>query len=211
MRFLQPRFATLAALVLLGPCPLQAVRAQEGPPPHVREAIDAVLALLGSEDEAALDTFLTSAVSPAADRAALRERLRTLRAGVHGPFDDVRVEAELDGLRLILTTAGAEHHLRLVLGPEGITALQQLASPRAACSTDAPSGNPRHAMKQTLLDTLREQVVPLLIPYASRIAAFGSAARGDDGPDSGIDLLIRLRPPRNARRWAWPGSTWKPA
>ncbi|RMH48110.1 MAG: nucleotidyltransferase [Alphaproteobacteria bacterium] len=50
-------------------------------------------------------------------------------------------------------------------------------------------------MKQTLLDTLREQVVPLLTPYASRIAAFGSAARGDDGPDSDIDLLIRLRPP----------------
>ncbi len=142
MRFLRPPYAILLLLVLLGLCPLQAVLAQEGPPPHVRDAIDAVLALLGSRDEAALDAFLTAAVSPAADRAALRERLRALRADVHGPFDDVRVEAEPEGLRLILTTADAEHHLRLVLGPEGITDLQRLASPA-----------PLHLTRDTLAET----------------------------------------------------------
>ncbi len=125
----RPFLAPLLVILLLGLCPLQAVRAQEGPPPHVREAIDAVLALFGSEDEAALDTFLTSAVSPAADRTALRERLRALRADVKGPFDDVSVEAEPDGLRLILATADAEHHLRLVLGPAGITDLRRLETP----------------------------------------------------------------------------------
>jgi predicted nucleotidyltransferase len=42
---------------------------------------------------------------------------------------------------------------------------------------------------------LRDRVVPLLRPYASRVALFGSFARGEAGPDSDVDLLVRLRPP----------------
>lgn len=45
-----------------------------------------------------------------------------------------------------------------------------------------------------LLDELREKIVPVLRPYASRIELFGSFARGEQRPDSDIDLLITLRP-----------------
>lgn len=42
---------------------------------------------------------------------------------------------------------------------------------------------------------LRDAILPLLHPYASRIAIFGSVARGEDTAGSDIDLLVKLRPP----------------
>lgn len=42
---------------------------------------------------------------------------------------------------------------------------------------------------------IREAVVPVLRPYASRIELFGSEARGDATPSSDIDILVTLRPP----------------
>jgi predicted nucleotidyltransferase len=42
---------------------------------------------------------------------------------------------------------------------------------------------------------LREKIVPLLRPYVKKIAVFGSFARGDDSPESDIDILVDLKPP----------------
>ena len=42
---------------------------------------------------------------------------------------------------------------------------------------------------------LREKIVPLLSPYANKIAVFGSFARGDDTPESDIDILVDLKLP----------------
>ncbi|RME86890.1 MAG: hypothetical protein D6770_10830 [Anaerolineae bacterium] len=39
-----------------------------------------------------------------------------------------------------------------------------------------------------------EKALPLLKPYVSRIAIFGSTARGEPSRDSDIDLLITLKP-----------------
>jgi predicted nucleotidyltransferase len=36
-------------------------------------------------------------------------------------------------------------------------------------------------------------VIPSLTPFAKRVILFGSAARGEERPDSDIDLLIELR------------------
>jgi len=44
------------------------------------------------------------------------------------------------------------------------------------------------------LKELREKVVPVLKPYVRRIAVFGSFARGEEGPESDIDLLVELKP-----------------
>ncbi len=45
------------------------------------------------------------------------------------------------------------------------------------------------------LENLRRYVVPLLKPYARRVAVFGSCARGDEREDSDIDILVDLKPP----------------
>lgn len=46
------------------------------------------------------------------------------------------------------------------------------------------------------LQKLRDKILPVLLPYqVKRIALFGSAARGEDTPDSDIDLLVTLKPP----------------
>lgn len=42
---------------------------------------------------------------------------------------------------------------------------------------------------------LRDKIVPLLRPYVKKIAVFGSFARGDDTPESDIDILVDLLPP----------------
>ena len=45
------------------------------------------------------------------------------------------------------------------------------------------------------LREIRDKVVPVLRPYVRRIALFGSFARGEEGPESDIDLLVELKPP----------------
>lgn len=60
-------------------------------------------------------------------------------------------------------------------------------------------------MSTRAASSLRDAVVQHLRPYASRIELFGSAARGDAGPDSDVDILVVLRPederPRLGLRW----------
>jgi predicted nucleotidyltransferase len=41
---------------------------------------------------------------------------------------------------------------------------------------------------------LREKVLPLLCPYAKKVSVFGSFARGEDTPESDIDLLVEFKP-----------------
>lgn len=43
---------------------------------------------------------------------------------------------------------------------------------------------------------LRDKILPVLLPYqVKRVALFGSAARGEDTPDSDIGILVTLKPP----------------
>ena len=44
-------------------------------------------------------------------------------------------------------------------------------------------------------DELRETILPVLLPYVKWVAVFGSFARGEEAPDSDIDLLVELKPP----------------
>lgn len=52
---------------------------------------------------------------------------------------------------------------------------------------------------------IRDQIVPLLAPYVSRIRLIGSVARGETRPDSDVDLLVTLKPsaehPALGLRW----------
>lgn len=42
---------------------------------------------------------------------------------------------------------------------------------------------------------LREKIMPILRPYVKRVAVFGSLARGEDTPESDIDILVELKSP----------------
>lgn len=47
------------------------------------------------------------------------------------------------------------------------------------------------------IQDLKEKVVPVLLPYGvKRIALFGSVARGDETPESDVDLLLTFEEPR---------------
>jgi len=44
-------------------------------------------------------------------------------------------------------------------------------------------------------EELREKIVPVLLPYGvKRISLFGSVVRGEDRPDSDVDILVKLKP-----------------
>ena len=43
-------------------------------------------------------------------------------------------------------------------------------------------------------DEIREKVVPVLKPYVRRVSIFGSIVRGEEAPNSDIDILVSLKP-----------------
>ncbi|MDO8589136.1 MAG: nucleotidyltransferase family protein [Armatimonadota bacterium] len=44
------------------------------------------------------------------------------------------------------------------------------------------------------LEELRDKILPILLPYGvKRVAVFGSVARGEDTPESDIDILVELK------------------
>ncbi len=43
-------------------------------------------------------------------------------------------------------------------------------------------------------DELRDKILPILLPYGvKRIALFGSVVRGEETPESDIDILVELK------------------
>lgn len=44
------------------------------------------------------------------------------------------------------------------------------------------------------LKRLKDVIIPILRPYARRIAVFGSSVRGEETPESDIDILVSLKP-----------------
>lgn len=117
--------ARLLVLALLLAGSAHAAIAQEGPPQYVRDAVDAVLAMLNSDGDAAIETFINEAMVPSEDRdlKALIDNLRAMRNDMRGLRDDVAVEAEPDGVRLILAAGDTEKQIKVVIGPKGITDL----------------------------------------------------------------------------------------
>lgn len=52
-------------------------------------------------------------------------------------------------------------------------------------------------MTEAEIHRLREALLPPLLPYGvRRLSVFGSVARGEEGPDSDIDVLVEFEIPR---------------
>jgi predicted nucleotidyltransferase len=44
--------------------------------------------------------------------------------------------------------------------------------------------------------TLREKILPVLLPYGvKRVALFGSVVRGEETPESDVDILVKFKRP----------------
>jgi CubicO group peptidase (beta-lactamase class C family) len=112
-------------LLVWFPCVLPA---QSGPPQYERDAVNAVMAMLDSQGDEAIEAFIDQAMhlDEDSDRSNLILRLRAIREETRGFRDDVAVEGEPDGVRLILAFEGEEKQVKVVLGSEGITDLYLL-------------------------------------------------------------------------------------
>jgi len=119
------RYSWFIALVILSTISTQAVNAQNGPPQYVRDAVAAVENMLQSEGDAPIEAFVRTAMTPdaASDQSDLMNRLRAIRDAVRGLQDDLSVEAEPDGVRLILSSDETEKQIKVALGPDGISDL----------------------------------------------------------------------------------------
>ncbi len=51
------------------------------------------------------------------------------------------------------------------------------------------------------LDNLREIILPVLKPHTKRVALFGSVVRGDETPESDIDILVTFIRPMGLFKW----------
>ena len=104
-RILRGHLLGLAALAAL---PTFAA-AQSGPPPAVREAVDAVVAYVSSGDDGSLQALLAKLDGAFVDRFASREallaRLEELRLEGGGPVDGIDVQLDADGARARLAVA----------------------------------------------------------------------------------------------------------
>lgn len=51
-------------------------------------------------------------------------------------------------------------------------------------------------------DNLRDKIMPVLEPYGvKRVALFGSVVRGEETPESDIDILVTFREPIGLFKW----------
>lgn len=133
--------ALTGSLLLFAPT---AASAQDGPPPAVREAIQAVIAVLESRTDEAIESFLTRRATDEflaahAERGA-GDHLRSLRQGLHAVDDpgDVSVLRGPDGDDLTLIFGG-QFALRLRLSDDGKVALLEAADgPPGPSGSDAP-------------------------------------------------------------------------
>jgi len=52
------------------------------------------------------------------------------------------------------------------------------------------------------INNFRDKIIPVLEPYGiKRVALFGSVARGEETPESDIDLLVTLEQPVGLFKW----------
>ena len=108
----------LLPLVFLLPV---AAFAQDGPPPHVRAAIQSVERMIEGSGDGTLETFAAERLAPAYRQTftpdALLAHLRKMREAVGGNIGAVSVERDPEGLRLQISGA-REATYRVVVDPK---------------------------------------------------------------------------------------------
>lgn len=109
------RSAVLSLLVLAALLP--GLNAQDQPPAFVRDAIRSVERMLNSTEDAAILTFMERSMVARAegDRNSLTDRLMKIRKESRGLLDNIIVEPDEEGVRMIVSNGKVEKHLIIVL------------------------------------------------------------------------------------------------
>ncbi len=126
-------------LVLVGPA-----CAQGGPPPELRRAVDATVAMLRATDEASAEAFVNERLAPqyraSRDAATWTAKLAEMRRKLGPHAGALNIEGAPKGVRLVFGGPGGAQ-LQLALGPDTgwlITAMDLVAADAAAGSGAAP-------------------------------------------------------------------------
>lgn len=120
---------TLIILLILGITgPLAA---QQGPPQHVREAVQSVETMLRSDTDEGIANFIREAMVPEEirDQEALVQRLQNMREEVQGMWDEIGVEPAPDGVLLTLSGDGDQRQIRINITEQGVKDLHLVESP----------------------------------------------------------------------------------
>lgn len=96
---------------------LPGLKAQNQPPEFVREVVENVEKMLNSKNDSAIINFIEQSMIERGnhDRNALIERIMNIRNEMHGLRDDIAVEAEQDGVRMIMSDGQEEKQLKIIL------------------------------------------------------------------------------------------------
>ncbi|MBT8219652.1 MAG: beta-lactamase family protein [Bacteroidia bacterium] len=108
--------------------------AQDGPLPYEMDAIRSIESMLDSKGDPPLLSFIERSMipDPLRDQGEMMQKLREIRKDMMGLRDDIAVEAEDYGLRLIMASADKEKHLKVVLDrkAKAIADLELLETPK---------------------------------------------------------------------------------
>lgn len=150
--------------------------AQNQPPEFVREAVGDVMRMLDSKDDSAINTFIEQSmvVREDHDRDSLIKGMKSIRKEMHGLRDDIAVEAEQDGVRMIMSDGKVEKHLKIVLDfeAEAISELVMIESPE---SMDITADNLSETFDQLERDGLAGVIYVKINGEVIMTRAFGLA------------------------------------
>ena len=144
-RFRSPRQRALRlqrALLTLLLCSAAAAAAQ-GPPPHVTQAVDAVIELLRERTDERLGSFVEEAVADGwrgeAGAQAVRAEALAVREALPAEFEEIAVEGAPGGVQLLLTSGGVVHVLDVGITEAGITSLALGQAGQVAAASAPPA------------------------------------------------------------------------
>ncbi len=115
------------------------LNAQGQPPEHVRNAIQSIEKMLDSNSDDALDKFIEQSMVKDGnrERSALIDSLKNIRAEMKGLRDGISIEAEPEGLRMIMSDGKVEKHLMIVMDDKekAISQLYLVSAPESKSIT----------------------------------------------------------------------------
>lgn len=93
------------------------LNAQNQPPQYIRNAVQSIEKMLDSNNDEALAIFIEQSMvkDNNRDRNALIDSLKNIRTEMKGLRDGISIEAEPEGIRMIISDGAVEKHLMIVM------------------------------------------------------------------------------------------------